>query len=256
MLRQDFFKDRQSGLATLPKPLSQSDLGQKVKAVKKALQKEHSLPLPVITRAALIADNIVWQDKRKRLMSENFHYKKLLLEEMARRTKMKFNLLKYGFDEITVLLEGKRLRQQKACHGVYFETELRRLRGPEAEQYWQDYAHHKAQNTGSLQGIVASPGKKAIVKGRVRVLRSSHDILKPGEILVTAMTRPGYVFAMRHAAAVITDVGGLTSHAAVVAREIGVPCIVGTKIATRVLHMGDKVIIDTLRGIIKLHKEE
>ena len=78
-------------------------------------------------------------------------------------------------------------------------------------------------------------------------LDSFHD----GEILVTSMTSPEYVFAMKKARAIITDTGGLTSHAAVTSRELGKPCIVGTKIATKVLRDGDMVAIDISRGVVK-----
>ena len=73
-----------------------------------------------------------------------------------------------------------------------------------------------------------------------------------GGILVAPMTTPEYIFAMKKSIAVITDTGGLMSHAAVVSRELGIPCIVGTKIATKVLKDGDMVEVDANRGIIKI----
>ena len=78
--------------------------------------------------------------------------------------------------------------------------------------------------------------------------------LANGEILVTSMTTPEYVFAMKKAAAIITDAGGLTSHAAVTSRELGKPCIVGTKIATSVLKDGDTVEVRTDTGVVKVLK--
>jgi phosphohistidine swiveling domain-containing protein len=74
---------------------------------------------------------------------------------------------------------------------------------------------------------------------------------QPGEILLAPMTSPEYVFAMRKAAAVITDAGGLTSHAAIVSRELGIPCIVGTKVATKVFKDGDRVEVDITKGIAR-----
>ena len=64
------------------------------------------------------------------------------------------------------------------------------------------------------------------------------------------MTSPDYIFAMRKASAIITDEGGLTSHAAIVSRELGIPCIVGTGIATKVLNDNDKVMIDVKNGVV------
>ena len=75
---------------------------------------------------------------------------------------------------------------------------------------------------------------------------------KDGDILVAPETAPDYVPAMKKAAAVVTEVGGITSHAAIVSRELGIPCIIGTKIATKVLKDGMEVEVNTETGIIKV----
>ncbi len=102
-----------------------------------------------------------------------------------------------------------------------------------------------------LKGQIAMKGK---VEGRVRILHNKSEIpnLQSGEILVTAMTTPDYLPAMQKAAAFITDEGGITCHAAIVAREIGKPCIIGTKIATKVLKDGDMVEVDANTGIVRI----
>jgi pyruvate, water dikinase len=100
-----------------------------------------------------------------------------------------------------------------------------------------------------LHGLGVGPGS---VSGRVRVLTSPDDsgALEPGEILVTGMTSPDWVPLMRRAAAVVTDAGGMTSHAAIVSRELGIPCIVGTRLATRVLRTGMLVTVNAREGTI------
>jgi pyruvate,water dikinase len=100
-----------------------------------------------------------------------------------------------------------------------------------------------------VDGLAASPG---IVSGPVRVLQSPSegDALKAGEILVAPMTNPDWVPTIRRAAAVITDGGGMTCHAAIVTRELRVPCIVGTRDATSVLHDGQVVTVDGGRGVV------
>jgi pyruvate, water dikinase len=100
-----------------------------------------------------------------------------------------------------------------------------------------------------LHGLGVGPGSTS---GRVRVLVSPDDssALEPGEILVASMTSPDWVPLMRRAAAVVTDAGGMTSHAAIVSRELGIPCIVGTRLATRVLHTGMVVTVDARAGTI------
>ena len=103
-----------------------------------------------------------------------------------------------------------------------------------------------------IKGVVASKSKKEI-KGRVKiVLGEAHfSKLEEGDILVAVMTRPEYVPLMKKAKAIITDEGGLTCHAAIISRELGIPCIVGSQIATKKLVDGDIVLIDTEKGIIR-----
>ena len=84
-------------------------------------------------------------------------------------------------------------------------------------------------------------------------MESHRDIakIKKGEILVAPKITPKYVPAMEKAIAIITDEGGLLSHAAIVSREMGIPCVVGTKIATQVLKDGDRVEVDANKGIVR-----
>lgn len=98
-----------------------------------------------------------------------------------------------------------------------------------------------------LKGISASPG---IGTGIVRILRSPKEIdkIKSGDILVAPMTSPDYVPAMKKATAIVTDQGGMTSHAAIVSREMGIPCVVGTKDGTKVLKDGNIVTVNGTSG--------
>jgi pyruvate,water dikinase len=77
-------------------------------------------------------------------------------------------------------------------------------------------------------------------------------LFQEGEILVTGMTRPEFVPLMRRAAAIVTDEGGITCHAAIVSRELNKPCIIGTKFATHILKDGDEVLVDANQGIITI----
>jgi phosphohistidine swiveling domain-containing protein len=109
----------------------------------------------------------------------------------------------------------------------------------------------KKEDLKDLMGLAVSPGK---VKAQVSLIISNADFkkFKKGRVLVTSATRPDFVPLMKKAAAIITDEGGLLSHAAIVSRELGIPCIVGTKIATRVLKDGDLVEVDADRGLVKI----
>jgi len=105
--------------------------------------------------------------------------------------------------------------------------------------------------TPILSGAGASPG---IGIGTVRILKNSKDInkIKHGDILVAEMTSPDFVPAMKKAKAIVTDKGGQTSHAAIVSRELGVPCVVGTKKATSVLKEDTIITVDGEKGNIYL----
>ncbi|MFH1111446.1 MAG: PEP-utilizing enzyme [Patescibacteria group bacterium] len=119
-----------------------------------------------------------------------------------------------------------------------------------------DKASDHSLFTGTLYGQVANPG---YAKGTVRVIKESLsgisrkelNRMKKGEVLVTTSTSPDMMIAIKKAVAIITDVGGLLSHAAIVSRELEIPCVIGTQNATKVLKDGDVVEIDATRGMVR-----
>jgi pyruvate,water dikinase len=100
-----------------------------------------------------------------------------------------------------------------------------------------------------LKGAAASTG---IGSGKVVVIHSPNEIdqIKEGDVLVTEMTTPDFVPAMKRASAIVTDQGGRTCHAAIVSREIGIPCVVGTETATKDLKTGQTISVDGAKGIV------
>ena len=80
--------------------------------------------------------------------------------------------------------------------------------------------------------------------------------IQKGDVLVAPMTSPDYVPIMTKAKAIITNEGGITCHAAIVSREMGIPCIIGTEVATSALKDGDIVEVDAINGIIKIIKRK
>ena len=100
-----------------------------------------------------------------------------------------------------------------------------------------------------LSGLAASPG---IASGKVRIIHNLEDLTKvrKGDILVTEMTNPDMVISMQKASGIITNEGGLTSHAAIVSREMGIPAVVGTDNATKTLKEGQEVTVDGFKGLI------
>lgn len=192
-----------------------------------------------------------------------------LLEELAFRMKLKYQeMICLNFDEIKKLFfypqnkkSFKRLIQQrKKGFGIVYDKKFRVyvIAGKELE-FARQYFHkkvlkYKKKLMDELKGISAQPG---LVRGEVVVIRSANEFkkFKKNNILVTQMTTPDFVPILEKAAALITDIGGITCHAAIVSREMNKPCVIGTKIATKVLKDGDMVEVDANRGIVKIIKK-
>ncbi len=106
------------------------------------------------------------------------------------------------------------------------------------------------KDISEIRGQCACLGKAT---GRVKIVLSPADLpkMQQGDILVAIATNPDVVPAMKKAAAIVTEQGGVTSHAAIVSREMNIPCVIGTKIATKVLKDGDLVEVDATKGIVK-----
>ncbi|MFA6524780.1 MAG: PEP-utilizing enzyme [Patescibacteria group bacterium] len=108
----------------------------------------------------------------------------------------------------------------------------------------------KIKHNNIISGQVAYPGK---AKGMVKIINSTSDLNKfnEGDILISYSTNPSLVPAMNKAVAIVTNTGGITCHAAIVSRELKIPCIIGTGIATKVFKDGDLVEVDATKGIVK-----
>ena len=107
------------------------------------------------------------------------------------------------------------------------------------------------KSDSDLRGQVGSKGR---ISGIVKIVKDASLVVdfNLGNILVTGMTRPEFVPLMRIAGAIVTDEGGITCHAAIVSRELKIPCIIGTKVATKVLKDGDMVDVDADNGIVRI----
>lgn len=133
----------------------------------------------------------------------------------------------------------------------------------ELTEYFGDAAHEAIEylehtialtvieGVKELSGDTGSPGK---AKGIVKVILTAEDMgkMEQGNVLVSHMTNPRLVPAMKLASAIVADIGGVTCHAAIVSRELGIPCVIGTKIATRVLKDGMEVEVDANTGSVRI----
>ena len=123
--------------------------------------------------------------------------------------------------------------------------------GPEKEEAIRSFGIRFEKNgfNPSVKGIVGSRG---LAQGVAKIVRTVSDLDKvlAGDVLVAITTHPDFVPAMHRACAIVTDEGGITSHAAIVSREFGIPCVVGTKKATAVFKDGDVLRVDAVSGLV------
>ncbi|MFH1770834.1 MAG: PEP-utilizing enzyme [archaeon] len=143
----------------------------------------------------------------------------------------------------------KPIQERIKGFGIILENnEIKVIVGEELK-VWKEKVIGKNKSQ-EIKGMITNPGK---VTGEVQIVNELYDFskFKKGNILVSKYTTPKYTPAIVRAKAIVTDVGGITSHAAIISKEIGIPCIVGTGNATQVLKDGDIVEVDANKGIVK-----
>lgn len=185
----------------------------------------------------------------------------LMIKDLSRRFNISFpDLSYYSFEELERLVseglkvikkdleERKKYRVMAQIGGqigfFYGRKNFQKIRSIVDKK-------PKLGKVKTISGIVASMG---ITKGLAKIVRSRKDIgkVKSGDVLVAPSTHPDLMVAIRRCKAIVTNSGGITSHAAIISRELKIPCIVGTKIATQVLQDGDLVEVDANKGIVRI----
>ena len=266
ILKKDYFKEILSKMdrSTINKRIGEiKGLPENAKNAKEEVFTKYNLDEETRKLSKRLSYSIWWQDARKEEIFIANHYVDLFLKQISNRKKIKFLDLKfYAGEELLELLKGKKVTQsviserKKKCLFHYYKDKLAFETGEGILGKIKPFLEEKIEEKiDTIRGMVASIGK-GYVKGKVRILLTPRNVnkMKKGEILVAPMTSPDYVIAMKKAAAIVTDSGGITSHAAIVSRELGVPCIVGTKIATKVLKDGMEVEIKANHGIVRIVK--
>lgn len=160
-------------------------------------------------------------------------------------------------DQWEVYLETEVLPQKEVLEAQYASTilymndgELDYIDSVE-EQKSIEKVIFGAENRNEIKGQTAYKGR---ITGVVHIVLDPLEVtnFQEGDILVTGMTRPEYLSLVRKSAAFITDAGGILSHAAITARELKKPCVIGTNVATRVLKDGDMVEVDADKGVVTI----
>ena len=214
----------------------------------------------ILAIARLTEIFIKWQDQRKIYTLTFVTLQSRLLQEISQRTGIEFEILKYSqTKEIAGIIsrnfnKNKLLQRKQGCLFIYKKGEVSRIIiGNPAKKFIKDARRINLGKIEEIQGMSASLG---CARGKVKIIMTAKNInkVKKGDILVAPMTRPEHLAGMKKAAAIVTDDGGITCHAAIIARELKIPCIIGTKIATKVLKDGDLVEVDANKGIVKIIK--
>jgi phosphohistidine swiveling domain-containing protein len=205
---------------------------------------------------------IVWIDIRKINMMKQFYYVFCLLHYVAERLRISYEEIStFTVEEVHDILSGKaklnkdeaKKRQAKVMLIYQKDKPLEIYYGRDAEQMFE-IAKGVAESKNELKGFVASRGSKGdVIRGKARiVIDALKDRFEEGEILITSMTRIEFVPLMKKAKMIITDEGGIACHAAIVSRELGIPCIVGTKYATHIIKSGDIIEADLKEGRVRI----
>jgi len=175
-------------------------------------------------------------------------------EVIAKRLKLK-KIYDYGYNELIDMLNGKKIKIPD--RSIFVKGKF---------SGWKDIFGEEAKeiikqldidvNVKEFKGQI---GKEGYYKGRVKKIEFSSKTdfykeirkMRKGDVLVSGSTGPEMIKACHKAGAIVTDEGGITSHAATVSRELGIPCIIGTRIATKVLKDNDLVEVDANKGIVR-----
>lgn len=211
-----------------------------------------------------LASKIVWaKPRRKDYQSRSYYHLEKLLREIARRLNISlsqarsapFDLIEKGLK--TGAIDTSVINSVYKTHVCIPDNgKVITLYGKEAHDFEEQCVEKEkieVEDVKEIKGVVAQPGK---VTGTVKIINRPEEMEKmnQGNVLVSLATTPSVVPAMKKAAAIVTDEGGLTCHAAIVSRELGITCVIGTKIASKVLKDGDKVEVDAFKGLVTVIK--
>lgn len=144
------------------------------------------------------------------------------------------------------------MKKRKELHVIYVTKKgiQKPITGARAKQLMKRI---EKQFIKQFREIKGNTGNKGYCKARVKIIKGDKEFHKfeQGDIIVAPMTRPEYTPLMEKAAGIITDEGGLTCHAAIVSRELGIPCVIGTQVATKFLKDNDLVEVYADKGIVR-----
>jgi phosphoenolpyruvate synthase/pyruvate phosphate dikinase len=244
------------------------DIGEKIAEIDKreknhAAEKEKALQKISPGKEMLLALKIIEElgflhDSKKEMQMRYFCAAEPLLLESAKRLGIDSGLVFYltPCELAEALKKGKadKAELEKRMQKIVIENRAERIFcGKTAEKKEKAFRESWERKTENLQEVSGMSANLGTAFGKARILLSPKELsqMQQDEILVTGMTTPDLVPAMQKAAAIVTDEGGVLCHAAIVSRELGLPCVVGTKNATKVFKNGEMIEVRANHGIVR-----
>lgn len=234
----------------------------RVKARREELLAKYGLSRESVEKYFSLLDEFnVFHDYRKEVQMRANQVIYRILREITSRFSVHYSdLMFYLPEEILQIFSGNRLAdaeiiaKRRSGMALLIEGgEVKEFFGAEARKILQEeiISVMKAERVKEIKGTPASQGEYTGIAFVTKSAKEANQSLEKGQILITSMTTVDYLPAMKRSGAIITDDGGATCHAAVMSRELGIPCIVGTKTATQIFKSGDKIFVDAKKGIVK-----
>ena len=250
-------KEKNEKISNQIKELEEYESKQKRK--EEILTEKHKFPKEIENLFYFFSNMTDWRDERKAYSMKINYFAYLFLCELSKRTKISIKYLDFlealevkSISYLKSIKENIKKRQKGSIYYVYGKEGVKWFIGEEAKEL-HNLLDRSIIKSGEITGNIANKGR---VKGHVKIIAEKKDFLKvqKGDVLVTQMTRPEHIPIISKAAAIVTDEGGITCHAAIISREFDIPCVIGTQTATSILKDNDLIEVDANKGIIKILK--
>jgi len=199
---------------------------------------------------------IYWRDERKKYNMIADHFLCVFLREFGKRNNMSLEDMKYVLPFEIENIDKEQINARKQAVLIVVSQDSHQIyTGKEAMDLYSRMYPSEGLDKTEIRGTPACLGK---AKGYAKIIFGEKEFnkLEENDVLVTSMTRPEFVPLMSKSVAIVTDEGGITCHAAIVAREMDKPCIIGTNMATKILKDGDFVEVDADNGIVRILKRK
>jgi len=255
-----YFQKKISELKNLQKSLRHLEtFEEKTRKKNHAVIKKYKFDGGVMLLKQIMDEVGPLHDVRKETFAKSVYYADDVREEIGKKTGYSLEELQlFELKELLLLKKGKKLdRKEIERRSQYIVLDVDHAKnifhtysGEDAKQIIDKEFTFEYGDVDVLHGSCASIGK---TRGKVVLVFKRDDFVKVevGNILVTGMTRPEMMPVMKKVTAIVTDEGGVTCHAAIVSRELGIPCVIGTKFATKILKDGDLVEVDADSGVVR-----